>query len=248
MNYYFEDFTESNYRKILILAKKNYNFISFEDYRKEGKNILWRHDIDFSVHRAFKLASIELEEKIKSTFFIHLHNDYYNALESEVSELIRNIINMGHEIGLHFDTSFYCLKSKDVLELERYLRIEKEFLEAVFNKEIKVFSFHNPDINEDWTKVGNEEIAGMINTYSDYFKKKFGYCSDSNGYWRHKRLGDILELAQDERLQVLTHPECWTPDVMSPRDRISRCIDGRTEKSHAKYDQVLEKNNRENIR
>ena len=56
MNYYFDDFTEDNYRQLIKLAKSNYNFIKYEDYNKKGKNLLWRHDIDFSVHRALKLA------------------------------------------------------------------------------------------------------------------------------------------------------------------------------------------------
>jgi len=248
MNYFFEDFTEKNYRSILRLAKKNYRFISFEQYKEEGKNILWRHDIDFSVHRAYKLANIEAEEKVCSTYFIHLHNDYYNALELEITNLIKSITDMGHEIGLHFDTSYYSLKSDNRKELEACLKLEKELLEAIFKKEIKVFSFHNPEGTEDWTKIGDEKIAQMINTYSEYFKNKYEYCSDSNGYWRHKRLKDVLEIAEEEKLQILTHPECWTPKVMSPNERFSRCIEGRAKKSHFKYEDMLKKFNRNNVK
>ena len=34
----------------------------------------------------------------------------------------------------------------------------------------------------------------MINTYAKYFKENVEYCSDSNGYWRYKRLEDFLNL------------------------------------------------------
>jgi hypothetical protein len=43
----------------------------------------------------------------------------------------------------------------------------------------------------------------------DYFRQEVGYCSDSNGYWRVRRLEDVLREAKDERLQVLTHAEWW---------------------------------------
>lgn len=246
MDYNFEDFTEDNYRKLLRLAKSHYHFITYEKFEEKGKNILWRHDIDFSVHRALKLAQIEAEENIISTYFIHLHNESYNAMELEVAKRIFEIIDLGHEIGVHFDPAFYSLMNKQMSQLEYYLSMEKEILEKIFNSEIKAFSFHNPDIG-NWLKVEKNEIAGLINTYSPYIKEKYGYCSDSNGYWRFRRLADVLCEAQDEKLQVLTHPEWWVPESMSPRDRISRCIDGRAVNQHRWYDKLLKDMGRENI-
>ena len=31
----------------------------------------------------------------------------------------------------------------------------------------------------------------MINVYAKYFIENVEYCSDSDGYWRHKRLEDF---------------------------------------------------------
>lgn len=247
MNYYFEDFTEINYRKLLRMAKSKYNFITYEKYLSEAKNVIWRHDIDFSVHRALKLATIEAEEKIISTYFIHLHNESYNALELEAAKRIYKIIDLGHDIGIHFDPFFYKIENKRFDQLEYYLKLEQEFLKNVFGKEIRVFSFHTPDIG-GWFDISQEKIAGLINTYSQYFKEKYSYCSDSNGYWRFKRLEDVLSEAKEKRLQILTHPEWWVPEAMSPRDRISRCIDGRAQNQHRWYDNLLKEMGRENIK
>lgn len=246
-NYHFEDFTEENYRNLLRLCKKNYRFILFDEHYAEGKNVLWRHDVDLSVHRARRLAQIENEENVHSTYFIHLHNEFYNALEKETAACIFEIIECGHQIGLHFDPNFYSLDTALGNEgLLPFLELEKNILEKIFHREITAFSFHNPDVG-GWLQVDSERISGMINTYSEAIKSKYDYCSDSNGYWRFRRLENILQDASSPCLQVLTHPGWWTPEVMSPRQRVSRVIDGRAMKQHKFYDTLLLNMGRENI-
>jgi len=246
--YYFEDFTEDNYRFLIKLCKKNYTFISYESYLEHGKNVLWRHDVDFSVHRARRLAQIEFEENVRSTYFIHLHSEYYNVLEVDIAKCINEIIGYGHFIGLHFDPQFYSLKNDSMGEgLIPYLELEKNILEKVFDRKIQVFSFHNPDVG-NWLQVDDECVSGMINTYSRTIKNKYTYCSDSNGYWRFKRLENVLQEASEPNLQVLTHPVWWVPEIMSPRERVSRAIDGRARKQHERYDTSLAEMGRVNVK
>jgi hypothetical protein len=52
----------------------------------------------------------------------------------------------------------------------------------------------------------------------------------------------------EERLQVLTHPEWWVPEPMSPRERVARAIDGRARRQHARYDEIMKAMRRENVR
>ena len=175
-----------------------------------------------------------------------MHNESYNALESEVAKRIYEIITLGHEIGLHFDPAFYSLLNVQMTQLEYYITLEKGLLEQVFGKKVRVFSFHNPDIG-NWLKMDRNTVADLINTYSPYIKQNYGYCSDSNGYWRFRRLEDVLSEAKEERLQILTQPEWWVPEAMSPRARISRCIDGRAQNQHRWYDKLLKEMGRENV-
>jgi hypothetical protein len=72
----------------------------------------------------------------------------------------------------------------------------------------------------------------MTNVYASRIKDRYAYVSDSNGYWRHERLADVVESGEHERLHVLTHPEWWQPEPMSPRARLERCLEGRT--AHAR--------------
>ncbi len=246
-DYHFEDFTESNYQNILDLIKKNYKTIFFSDYKKPGKNLLLRHDVDFSIHRAYRLAQIESENSIYSTFFLWMHSPYYNILEEEICELINQIKSLGHQIGLHFDSGFYRRRGLDRNTILEYMAFEKDILERLFEQSVTAFSFHDPT-DEVLKHYTDDMYCGMVNTYSQYLKTHYDYCSDSNGYWRYRRLEDVLVEAKSENLQVLLHPEWWTPEVMSPRQRISRCIDGRCRRSHERYDDQVERGGRLNVR
>jgi hypothetical protein len=242
--YNFSDFTRSNYRKLLRIAKEKYEFCNFENYESSSNFIIWRHDVDFSVHSSHALAVIEKEENVQSTFFIHLHNEFYNVFEKEITELLKKIFEMGHNPGLHFDCHFYGIT--DQRALEEKLAFEKEILEKLLNVPVNAFSFHNT--TEEILLYDNNDYAGMINTYSKFFRKDTGYCSDSNGYWRYERLEDVLSSGKYPRLQVLTHPAWWQEEVFSPRQRIWRCIEGRAEKTKQKYNDTLSSMGRENIK
>lgn len=241
--YFFSDFTRSNYRKILRTAKENYTFRSYLDFDKKEKFILWRHDVDFSVHSALKLAQIEKKENISSTYFLLLHSELYNLLEKEISDLVFEIIRLGHNIGLHFDSHYYNIKTEG--ELKKHLHFEKKILENIFKQKIKVFSFHK---TTPFTMgCQNWKYAGMINTYAEYFQKNVDYCSDSNGIWRFKRLEDVLKSGLNARMQVLTHPEWWQDEILSPKERLYRCMDGRNNKNKFWYEKLMEEVGRKNI-
>ena len=230
----YEDFTEAAYRDLIRLAKRRYRFLAFPDYRDAPPgSALWRHDIDFSVHRARALAKIEADEGVRSTFFVNLHSRFYNALEPEIAELVRELVALGHEVGLHFDPSFYAGRPKP---LEETLAREQALLEDVFEAPVRSFSFHNPAL-EGWAD-DRDEIAGMVNAYGAYLREHYVYRSDSHGRWGEPPLAELLETGDAERLHVLTHPEWWVPEPMSPRERVSRCIDGRAAAQHARYESV----------
>jgi hypothetical protein len=237
----YRQFTEEGYRTLLRLAQERYTFDSFRNYRDAPPHtVLWRHDLDFSVHRALALARIETAEGVRATHFLLLHSGFYNALEAEVTERVRGILSLGHELGLHFDPRFHGGR-----DLDDALARERALLEDLFATDITAFSLHNPDL-AGWND-GRDEIAGMVNTYGSYLTQEYGYASDSNGYWRYTPLDEVLANGGHERLQVLTHPEWWVPEPMSPRERVSRAIEGRARRQHARYDEVMKAMRRENV-
>lgn len=237
------DFTEKQFKKILRLAKERYKIISFNEIKRNNNFMLLRHDIDYSIHRAYSLAKIEKKEEVTATYFLLPSSFFYNIFEYEIRQLIIKIINMGHKVGLHFDAEPYQIKSGDDLSL--WLNFEKNILESLFRVKIKVFSFHNP--TKRIMKYDAFKYAGMINTYAKYFKENTAYCSDSNGYWRYHSLENVLRESKYDKLQALIHPEWWQKKPMLPRDRIKRCIHGRAEKQQRLYDVMLKKHGRKNI-
>lgn len=173
MNYYFEDFTETNYKTILQrLLCKGYEFIKF-DYQKINlgtKIVLWRHDVDYSLNRAYQLADIEERLGITATYFIHMQSSFYNIFEPSQYEIIERIISQGHAIGLHFDYGFYTrsrrMSNRD--EIEKQVVIEKEIMENYFNIKIGAVSFHNPEAN------------GVLDLQQDYYGGGGSECLFSN--------------------------------------------------------------------
>ncbi|MBL7915295.1 MAG: hypothetical protein JNL49_09655 [Bacteroidia bacterium] len=225
------------------MAKSKYNFSQFTESQIADGSILWRHDVDYSPQSALKLAEIESQEGIKSTFFVLFHSEFYNLLEKVNIDCFKNISKLGHEIGLHFDASFFNVQ--DITSLEKYLNIESTFLGEILNEKIKAFSFHNPFEFE--LGCNENTYAGLINTYAKRFHKEIGYCSDSNGYWRHKRLEDVLTEGEFRSLQVLTHPEWWQDEILSPKQRVLRCIEGRSENVITNYENFLKLHGRSDI-
>ena len=254
MDYFYEDFTEDNYRRLLGIAKRSYEFIRVEDYRTENRSddkpskvIINRHDIDASVHRAVRLSAIEKELGVVATYFVYLHSTLYNVFEKEIVDLLRVIMDNGHDIGLHYEPWFYGIEKDKRDEFESRLLYEKQIIEALLDVQVGAFSMHNPD-RGGWTSFGDEKVCGLMNMYSDYFKENYGYCSDSDGHWRYRRLEDVLTKAQENRLHILTHPASWTPEVMKPRARLLRCAQGRMASSMRKYDENMREMGRVNER
>ena len=237
-----KSFSEKNY--INILKKIKNKTIFFNDTQKEKHFTLWRHDIDYSVHRALSLAIIEKKQRVKSTYFVQLGSILYNIFEIEVKNKLLKILSLNHQIGLHFDPNKYDIKNNK--DLKKYLTFEKNILERLLKIKIKVFSFHNP--SKQILRYNNFRYSKMINTYAKYFiKNDVKYCSDSKGYWRFKNLENFLD-EKNDKIQVLTHPEWWQKEIMSPYERIKRCVNGRSRNTIKFYTDELKKNGRKNVK
>lgn len=222
--YWFEDFTLASYRRVLELARKGYSFRGFRSFESNERFILWRHDLDHSISAGLRLARLEAELDVRATYFVLPGSDFYNILSVDSLRALEKIKKLGHEFGLHFDASRYSIESEE--DLSKWLTKERMLLADCCGLNVAAFSFHNP--NELALSFRKFEYAGMVNTYAAYFRDNVGYCSDSNGIWRHERLQDVLEADSFNRLQVLTHPEWWAHDSCSPRVRLFRCVDERS--------------------
>lgn len=242
MEYHFSDFTLDNYSRLLSIARDNYEFCFFNESYK-SKSVLLRHDLEFSIPIAVRMAEIEAEQGIKSTYFIQLHSEFYNLLERRSFEGIKKIQELGHQLGLHFDSRFWNIT--DESQLDKAIEFDKDILEKYFDTELKAFSFHN---NTDFTlSCRNEKYGGLLNVYSDYFRENYGYTADSLGYWRFERMEDRLLEAKDEALQLLFHDGMWQDEVLPPRRRVFKIIDDNAHFLKQIYDEHLTNIGQKNI-
>jgi len=241
----FADFTETGYAKLIKLASRRH---AFEPFGTEcaKPHALWRHDVDHSVHRALSFAAIEEKAGVRATYFYSLHSDFYNLLEKPVFEIAAKTLEMGHHLGLHFDATFYG-GFRSAKALDEAASFERDILAKLFGVKPSAISFHNPGV-VDIAGFSRDTVGGMVNTYGKSVASRYRYCSDSNGFWRHERLFDVIAGGNDERLHVLTHPEWWQKKPMPPRERIQRCADGRAKAQLKLYDETLRKYGRKNIR
>jgi hypothetical protein len=241
----FDDFTETAYVALLDSARRRFAFEPFGTSCRDP-HVLWRHDVDVSVHRALALARAEAQAGVRSTWLLSFHSAFYNLLEAEVAGRARQIFELGHWLGLHFDLSAYPgIETESALE--QCVDQERALLSSWIGRSVDAVSFHNPDVvRVPWMR--SDQVAGLHNAYAAALDERYHYVSDSNGYWRFRRLDEVLGDPEIERLHVLTHPEWWPPDPMSPRARLQRSADGRARSVLRVNDAALECFGRVNLR
>ena len=231
------EFTFDTYASLLRKAASRYKFVSLEAPGDGEGRALWRHDIDFSPHRALAMARLEAKMGLKANYFVQLSSPFYNPFEAQISDCLKQIADLGHSIGVHFEPSSTSPGDR--------LSFEARILGSLLGIRINTFSLHNPTTYSN-QQLDSAEVCGLINASAPSWRYDFVYCSDSNGLWRHRSLLDVIEDPHTLNLYTLTHSEWWQNEQMTPRERVIRCINGRAEHCLRFYDQLLMENSRPN--
>jgi hypothetical protein len=208
------NFSYKHYFEVLDHAKKKYTIGTIKEFRKlkkKNKSIILRHDIDYSLEYALKLAEEENAHDLKSTYFVMLHNSFYNALSEESIAIIKKISHLGHDVGLHYDTVFLPKSRSEAL---RTIRKEVTILQDICKKEIISVAQHNPTINP---KLKYNIAIDFLDARSSEIINDYRYLSDSVQNWRDGCMCNHID--KDDKLQILTHPIWWS-DKHKLRDLI----------------------------
>ena len=201
-------FSIEHYKEIIDSARdKGYLIIPVKEYSNQKKVILLRHDIDWSLEYAYELANIEYDLGICSSYYVYLHSDTYNALSPKGMKMISAMDGMGHEIGLHYDSRYFCFDEYDILrdirEKGRNFADQTLFLES--------HTQHWPAETER-TKV----LSNTIDPNDLAIK----YISDSARNWRE---GCVCQwLGKEDKLHVNIHPEWWISQGIDRWDAINK--------------------------
>ena len=82
--------------------------------------VILRHDVDFSSSLAYKMADLEVKHGIRSIYYIRTRGPY-SILEKRFHDWLKNLSDLGFEIGLHYETLYYS--NYNFTEAERLLEL-----------------------------------------------------------------------------------------------------------------------------
>lgn len=216
-------FTYERYRSLLragLAAGFHYaDFAELSVLRDSAEKICFlRHDCDNDLVAAVRLAEIEAEEGVRSTYFVMLRSELYNLLAPTSRALVAQILKHGHWLGLHFDDSVVADEPDE--RIADLVDRERQLLAAEFGQPIDVVSFHQPGRRV----LDNRIKLHCLNTYDRCDMAGIHYTSDSNRVFRSGEPEVLFAEGTHRKLQILMHPEWWTEEPISIPEKWNRML------------------------
>ena len=139
------NFTYKSYFDLIQQIREHkYTICSYYNWRNYEQCAILRHDIDFDIYKSLQLANLERKRGVRSTYFVLLTSDFYNVFSKESCDCLKEIINCGHDIGLHFDEVRYPELSCNIDALKEKIIEECEILSEAIKQPVKCVSMHRP--------------------------------------------------------------------------------------------------------
>lgn len=97
-----KDFTLAKYNELLrTFLSKGYVFLTFENYctaeHLPDRYVILRHDVDRCPQNSVATAQIENKLQVRASYYFRV------VPESNQPDAIRRIVDLGHEIGYHYE-------------------------------------------------------------------------------------------------------------------------------------------------
>ncbi|MFI4911639.1 MAG: hypothetical protein ACIAQZ_08235 [Sedimentisphaeraceae bacterium JB056] len=204
-------FTWNEYAEFLDELKKDRYIVTtgkdFNSTVNDEKIVVYmRHDIDINPFAALKMAQMEKQRGICSTFYV-LHSARYYGVQSssgvcryaQMDILYKKIAQMGHEIGVHNDLIGLMIQS-DISplifqrrELDYYTKAGFDITGVVSHGSSVVAkcNLNNTWIFSEFGKKGIFENNGKIYTYGDNSFRDFGFEYEGYKFKLDQRAHDI---------------------------------------------------------
>jgi hypothetical protein len=151
------DFTLTAYRQLLLAIKQSgYAFYTFEDWcegKATGRFVILRHDVDLKARNSLIIARIEAKMGIRATYYFRV------VPQSNQPDIISPIINLGHEIGYHYeDLSIFHGNSEKAIE---HFKIKLEYFRQFYP--VRTICMHGSPTS----KWNNRDLWNLFD-YKDY--------------------------------------------------------------------------------
>lgn len=208
-------FSYADYKEIIRIIQSTGRHMKYQQALNSDRFVIMRHDVEYSVERAYELAKVETSMDFSSTYFFQWTNNTYNILSRKNMELIKDMHERGHQIGLHFALNGLT----DMEQIRKQIVKEMDMLTEMYGFHFDTFSFHRP--SKDVLRE-NIKLPGILNAYQDDFftfaenvtedtPVQVKYMSDANHIWRYG-YPDEANITGYDKVQILTHPFAWCRD------------------------------------
>jgi hypothetical protein len=191
-------FELEHYRELLDAGRAaGYRFATFDDAPAAG-DVFLRHDVDLALDAALRMAEVEAEAGVVSTYFLMTRSVFYNLSSQDGERALTRLRELGHRVGHH--------------AVHPHIDLDERFDAVV--------AWHNPDPD-----FMHEPLVGAVNVMAEPWFSPEHYRSDSNRHWRSGCPHEALRRGEFEWLQLLTHPEIWVYPGESMRETMEAMLD-----------------------
>lgn len=175
------DFTLKQYKEFLeAIPKDRYSFQSFENFINSPKemSIVLRHDVDKLPQNSLLFAKLQNNMNIIGTYYFRI------VPQSFHEKIIKDIYNLGHEIGYHYETMDTCKgdidKAYDLFcdNLETFRKFAP--ISTICMHGSPMSKFDNRDI---WKKYDYKNLGITAEPYIDLDFNKTFYLTDTGRRW-----------------------------------------------------------------
>jgi len=188
-------------------------FADLRDGFPEEPFFILRHDVDYSTRAALTLAEQESDRCIRATYFLLPNSIYYNLLDPAHAGVPGRLIELGHEVGLHYDVNLLRRFARE--KWTEIMRVQIRLLEVLSGSAVLSIAMHQPGLNgEDPLR----QTSDFLNAYDDRFVREMPYFSDSCRAWRDSAWCVLDSAELPPRFQLALHPINWSEE---DRDRFS---------------------------
>jgi len=227
-------FSLDHYREILEAAKARYALPLVHEVARvvpAHDFFLIRHDVDVSPWAARRMAEVEHELGVHTTYYIRFHAPYYNPLEEDTSRAIREIAAQGHEVGIHYEMDYI---ERLGLDPKRTIELEIAMLEGVTGTKVLTMAQHQP--------ARSTSIEGLFpdvpEAYQPALTLDMRYFADSAFHWREGCI--CTKIGTYAQIHTLMHPHEWVYPELPWKENLAKHVAVVRDRAKAHMDAYVE--------
>ena len=203
-----DSFTYCTYVSLVGRLVRTHALVRFAELKNDAPTppyVILRHDVDYSPRAALQMATLEAEAGWRATYFLLPNGPYYNLLSPEHAGFPRRLVELGHEVGLHYDVRLFSAFPRP--RWDAILDAQAQLLAALSGERVSSIAMHQPALR------GEDPFAlrpDLVNAYDPRFVRETTYISDSCRAWRDASWHALFEEGSlPDRLQLCLHPVNW---------------------------------------